>query len=70
MGTDCPALTPAHLVGAAAALDCHEAVIMPALDGGYPLLGLARFHPDVFRDMPWSTPAVAELTLARMQVMQ
>lgn len=70
MGADCPAITPMHLVDAASALDYHEAVMLPALDGGYPLLGLSRFHTDVFRDMPWSTPAVADLTLARMQAMQ
>lgn len=70
MGADCPAITPTHLVDAASALDCHEAIMLPALDGGYPLLGLSRFHTDVFRDMPWSTPAVADLTLARMQAMQ
>ncbi|MGQ9667054.1 MAG: DUF2064 domain-containing protein, partial [Anaerolineae bacterium] len=70
MGSDCPALTAAHLHAAAAALNCHEAALLPALDGGYALLGLRRFHMDIFQRMPWSTPAVADLTLARMQAMQ
>lgn len=70
MGSDCPALTPPRLHEAAAALDCHEAALLPALDGGYALLGLRRFHADIFQRMPWSTPAVADLTLARMQAMQ
>lgn len=69
IGTDCPSLSARHLREAAAALDCNEAVIYPARDGGYPLLGLRAFHPSLFTDMPWSTAAVAELTLARMQAL-
>jgi len=34
------------------------------------LLSLRAFHPSLFTDMPWSTPAVAELTLARMQAVE
>ncbi len=70
IGTDCPGLTARRLREAAAALDRHDAVIHPALDGGYPLLGLRAFHPSLFTDMPWSTPAVADLTLTRMQALQ
>jgi len=70
IGTDCPDLSAQHLRAAAAALDDHEAAIYPALDGGYPLLGLRSFHPSLFADIPWSTPVVAELTLARMQALQ
>jgi len=70
IGTDCPGLSALRLREAAAALDCHEAVIHPALDGGYPLLGLRTFHPSLFTDMPWSTPTVADLTLARMQALE
>ncbi len=70
IGTDCPALSAQRLRAAAAALDRHEAVLHPALDGGYPLLGLRVFHPSLFTEMPWSTAAVAELTLARMQALE
>ncbi len=70
IGTDCPDLSALHLRVAAAALDCHEAAIYPALDGGYTLLGLRAYHPGLFVDMPWSTPAVAELTLARMRALE
>lgn len=69
IGSDCPALNAARLCDAAAALETHDAVIHPADDGGYTLLGLNRFHPSLFADMPWSTSAVAELTLARMQAL-
>jgi uncharacterized protein len=70
IGTDCPGLSARHLREAAAALDCHEAAIYPAVDGGYPLLGLRAFHPSLFAAMPWSTSAVARLTLARMQALE
>lgn len=70
MGTDCPGLSARHLRAAAAALECHEAAIYPALDGGYPLLGLRVFHPSLFTDIPWSTTAVADRTLARTQALR
>lgn len=66
IGTDCPALTAARLRAAATRLDDHEVVIQPALDGGYVLLGLTRFHPRLFADIPWSTDRVAALTLGRL----
>lgn len=69
IGADCPGLTAARLRAAAAALDQHDAALHPALDGGYPLLGLRAFHASLFADMPWSTPAVAALTLARMRAL-
>jgi glycosyltransferase A (GT-A) superfamily protein (DUF2064 family) len=65
-GTDCPGLDAARLRAAAARLADHDAVLHPAEDGGYPLLGLNAFHPGLFADMPWSTAAVARLTLERM----
>jgi hypothetical protein len=65
-GTDCPGLDAGRLRAAAARLAHHDAVLHPAEDGGYPLLGLNAFHPGLFADMPWSTPAVARLTRERM----
>lgn len=69
IGTDCPALTAQRLQDAAAALEVHDAVLHPANDGGYPLMGLKTFHPSVFEDIPWSTSTVAALTLARMDAL-
>jgi rSAM/selenodomain-associated transferase 2/rSAM/selenodomain-associated transferase 1 len=65
IGTDCPALTPALLREAAAALRENEATLIPAEDGGYVLIGLRRPEPRVFADIDWSTPAVAAQTRAR-----
>lgn len=69
IGADCPALCSRHLRTAAAALNRHDAVLLPAQDGGYLLLGLKAHAASLFEDMPWSTPQVAELTLARMAVL-
>jgi rSAM/selenodomain-associated transferase 1 len=66
LGADVPGLTPQHLVEAAAALTRHAAVIGPAADGGYWLLGLAVPIPAVFRDVAWGTGSVLATTLARL----
>jgi uncharacterized protein len=71
MGTDAPALDAARLRQAAAALGRCDAVLVPAADGGYALLGLKpgeRLLPKhFFAQMPWSTAAVAALTRERLQ---
>ena len=38
-------------------------VLGPAEDGGYYLMGLRRCHPELFRDIPWSTSGVLSATL-------
>lgn len=65
-GTDCPALTAAHLMEAGRQLARHDAVLLPVADGGYILIGLKAPCPELFTDMPWSTPTVAAETLRRM----
>lgn len=66
-GTDCPDLTVARLKQVADALKNFDAVLIPAIDGGYVLLGLRRFHPGVFEDIAWSTDTVAAETLLRLR---
>jgi rSAM/selenodomain-associated transferase 1 len=67
IGTDCPVLTAGHLVDAATALrDGVDAVVIPAEDGGYVLIGLRRPEPAVFADMTWSTNTVMAETRARL----
>ena len=66
IGTDCPALNAAQLSEAARQLEHHDAVLLPASDGGYVLIGLKAPCPSLFTDMAWSTPAVATETLSRM----
>jgi hypothetical protein len=66
VGTDCPALTPQHLVAAASRLLAgDDAVFHPAEDGGYVLVGLRRPQRQLFEHMVWSTEHVMADTRAR-----
>jgi uncharacterized protein len=68
IGTDCPALTTEHLRVAANILRGGiDAVVLPAEDGGYVLIGLRRTEPALFADMRWSTPQVMEETRRRLR---
>lgn len=64
IGSDLPHLPAAFIQSALSRLQDHDAVIGPAQDGGYYLLGLHRrsFHPGVFEEIPWSTSRVLALT--------
>lgn len=66
IGSDCPALSAAHLAEARRKLEHHDAVLVPVADGGYVLIGLRAPSPGLFTGMAWSTPAVAFETLRRM----
>ncbi len=67
IGTDCPALTPAHLDAAARQLrQGRDAVLIPAEDGGYVLIGLRRPDAGVFESVAWGSAAVAEQTRRRL----
>lgn len=63
IGTDCPDLQTSDLNTAFLTLSQADLVIGPAQDGGYYLLGMSRFFPELFDEMPWSTHKVLELTL-------
>lgn len=66
VGTDCPVLAPDHLAAARTGLEACDAVFVPAEDGGYVLVGLARILP-VFEGVAWGTGAVMATTRARLQ---
>ena len=70
VGTDAPSLDSARLRQAAAALNTCEAVFVPALDGGYALVGLTRACPTLFSNLPWSTPQVMQTTRQRAAMAQ
>ncbi|GMV59079.1 MAG: hypothetical protein AMXMBFR72_21790 [Betaproteobacteria bacterium] len=66
IGTDCPALTTADLAAAAEALAAHDAVVQPAEDGGYVLIGLRAPHAQLFEGIEWGGSTVMQATRARM----
>ncbi len=63
IGSDCFQLKTENLEEAVALLESNAAVIGPASDGGYYLLGLTKFYPDLFINKPWSTDQVFEKTI-------
>jgi rSAM/selenodomain-associated transferase 1 len=65
IGSDCPGIDTDYLNEAFTALDDHDVVIGPALDGGYTLLGMSKFTPTLFKNIAWSTDKVLTSTLAR-----
>lgn len=68
-GTDCVPLDRHRLRAAADALNTHDCCLIPALDGGYVLLGLNRYHPSLFDQIPWSTAEVSDITRARIRAL-
>lgn len=67
IGTDCPLLSAETLAQAATALLDHDAVLIPAADGGYVLIGLRQPHPAVFADIAWGSSSVLDSTRQRLQ---
>lgn len=65
IGTDAPGQTPADLIDAAAALARADAVLQPALDGGYVLIGLARPQSGLFERIDWGSARVLAQTRER-----
>jgi uncharacterized protein len=63
IGTDCLELTETILVEALESLKHNDTVIGPAADGGYYLLGMNRFIPEVFDNKKWSTSSVCGETI-------
>lgn len=72
IGTDLPDLRPSHLADAFRLLRGHDAVVGPASDGGYWLIGLrnCRAVPrDLLDGVRWSTGHSLADTLARLAVL-
>lgn len=66
IGSDLPDLSTRHLARALELLDRSPAVLGPARDGGYWLLGLRSPRPEIFVDVEWSTDCVLEQTITRL----
>ena len=62
IGSDLPFITPAVLARALEDLRDHDVVLGPADDGGYYLIGMKRFCPELFSNVTWGTERVWEET--------
>lgn len=67
IGIDCPGIDAAYLSKAFNTLQSHHAVIGPATDGGYTLLGCNQWNSQLFEDISWGTEKVLEQTQLRLQ---
>lgn len=67
IGSDCAELTHELLNEAFEKLKQYDAVIGPAKDGGYYLLGLKEVFAPVFMDKEWSTETVLAATLRDLE---
>lgn len=66
IGTDCPALGAAHLRESARALGGNDAVVIPAEDGGYVLIGMKTPAPEAFAGVDWGSARVMAQTRQRL----
>jgi rSAM/selenodomain-associated transferase 1 len=64
VGSDLYDLKPSHIHNAFIALKSNDAVIGPAEDGGYYLLGMKTLHSNVFKNKNWGTETVLDATKA------
>lgn len=67
IGSDCAELETDHIESAFNLLANNDAVIGPADDGGYYLLGLNRYIPQVFEGINWSTNTVLQETKNKLK---
>jgi len=63
IGSDCIELTENIISNAFHSLKDHDAVIGPANDGGYYLLGIKKLHEELFLKKKWSTEEVFPATI-------
>lgn len=70
VGSDCYELTQRDIENSFQALKTKDAVIGPAKDGGYYLLGLTKMIPQLFSDIAWSTNQVYRTTVNVLENLQ
>jgi len=67
IGSDCPYLTPSIMDDAFFSLEQSDFVVGPTYDGGYYLLGMKIFTPNIFDDIEWSTESVFDQTIDKIK---
>jgi len=69
LASDSPDLPIDILEKAISGFKTHKAVLGPATDGGYYLIGFSRdvFTPDAFENISWSTETVFQDTLSKLE---
>jgi len=71
VGADCPVLTARHLHDAQAAMaEGNDAVLIPAEDGGYALIGLTQCDARLFDSIVWGSDSVLCATRERLKALR
>ena len=61
IGTDCPYIDSNYINSSVAKLnDNNHAVIGPAYDGGYVLLAINHYYPEIYDEINWGTNVVLQ----------
>ena len=70
VGSDCPLLDGDYVDAALQSLySGAEVVLGPAIDGGYVLIGMRSYLPQIFDDINWGSDQVLSQTRARLDVL-
>lgn len=67
MGSDCPQIEKKSLKDSFEALDDHDIVIHPTLDGGYYLIGMKKDYESIWKIERYGTNTVIHDTLSHMK---
>src|SRR5574341_2188072 len=67
-GSDLPVYPPQFLQDAFMALESSDRgfTLGPSLDGGYYLIGMNHYVPDIFQGIPWSSSSVLSTTVQKL----
>jgi len=67
MGSDIPSIKISDIERVYQYMQANsDVVIIPTCDGGYGLIAMKNPHPEIFRNMQWSTASVLDQTLLRI----
>jgi len=66
VGSDIPGINSRLLESAVEGLSTHDIVLGPAMDGGYYLIGMKKYYPEVFENIKWSSSSVLGSTIDRI----
>ncbi len=67
LDSDTPNLPTVLIREGLSRLNDVDVVVGPCEDGGYYLIGMRSWVPELFRGIPWSTSGVADLTIKKAQ---
>ena len=70
IGSDCPDWHAEDFMQAFHKLQVHDAVLAPAMDGGYVLIGCRRLAIELFSGIPWGLDQVLVMTRKRLRSLE